>query len=82
VTTPIHAAITLAAPLAAVTLGYAVACWVWPFRPCRRCAGVGKRRSPSGRAFRYCPRCKGTGARLRAGRWLYNAITRTYRDAQ
>jgi hypothetical protein len=82
VSTPLHTAITLALPAAAVTLGYAVACWVWPFRPCRRCGGVGKRRSPSGRAFRYCPRCKGTGARLRAGRWLYNAITRLHREAR
>lgn len=63
-----------------VTLGYALACWIWPFKPCRRCSGLGKRRPPSGRAFRYCRRCKGTGARLRAGRWIYNHFTRIRRD--
>jgi hypothetical protein len=59
---------------------YAFACWVWPFRACRRCDGSGRRRSPSGRAFRLCPRCRGTGRRLRAGRWLYNAVQRARKE--
>ncbi|GII20845.1 hypothetical protein [Planosporangium mesophilum] len=66
--------------LLAVTLGYAVGCWIWPFRACRRCAGTGKRRSPSGRGIRLCRRCRGTGLRLRAGRWIYNQLTRLRKD--
>lgn len=23
------------------TLGYIVSCWIWPFKPCRRCDGRG-----------------------------------------
>ena len=64
-----------------ITLGYAVACWIWPFKPCRRCDGNGKRRSPSGRAWRDCPRCRGGGGRLRAGRRIYNYLARTRKDA-
>lgn len=75
-------AITLAAFLAAVTLGYAFACWVWPFKACRKCGGDGKRRSPSRKAFRLCRRCDGTGRRLRAGRWIYNRLAATRRDAR
>nr|WP_246568943.1 hypothetical protein [Polymorphospora rubra] len=66
--------------IAAVTLGYVLACTVWPFKACRRCTGTGRRRSPSGRAFRECRRCDGTGRRLRAGRWLYNHFARIHRD--
>jgi hypothetical protein len=76
------AAITLALALAAVTLCYAVACWIWPFKACRKCEGTGKKRSPSGRAFRLCRRCTGTGRRLRAGRWAYNRLSSTRRDAR
>lgn len=66
----------------AVTLGYAVACWIWPFKSCPRCDGTGKKRSPSGRAFRLCRRCTGTGRRLRAGRWIYNRLSSVRRDAR
>ncbi|BCJ44704.1 hypothetical protein GCM10010168_15170 [Actinoplanes ianthinogenes] len=76
------AAIGLLAALIVITLCYAFACWVWPFRSCRKCGGDGKRRSPSGRAFRLCRRCTGTGRRLRAGRWIYNQLSRRYRDAR
>jgi len=75
-------AITLLFALAVVTLGYSFACWVWPFKSCPRCDGTGKRRSPSGRAFRLCRRCEGTGRRLRAGRWIYNRLSSTRRDAR
>jgi hypothetical protein len=80
VTTPLGAASALTLTLTAVTLGYAFACWVFPFRACGRCHGLGKRRSPSGRTFRYCRRCKGTGARLRVGRWIYNHLTRIRKE--
>ncbi len=76
------AAIALTLALIAITLGYAVACWIWPFKPHRKCDGTGKRPSPSGRAFRLCRRCDGTGRRLRAGRWIYNQFARRHRDAR
>ncbi|WP_433302278.1 hypothetical protein ACQP2F_08595 [Actinoplanes sp. CA-030573] len=74
----------IAVPLALiiVTLGYALACWVWPFKSCRKCDGTGKKRSPSRRAFRLCRRCAGTGRRLRAGRWIYNRLSGIRRDAR
>ena len=76
------AAGTLSLTLAAITVGYAVACWIWPFKSCRKCGGDGKKRSPSGRAFRLCRRCTGTGRRLRAGRWIYNRLSSVRRDAR
>jgi hypothetical protein len=54
--------------------GYALACWLWPFKSCRACDGTGRRRSPSGRAYARCRRCQRTGDRLRAGRWLWNYL--------
>ena len=79
-----HTGVAIVAILAmiVITLGYAMACAVWPFTACRRCGGAGKHRSPSGRAFRYCRRCNGTGARLRIGRKIYNAIRRLYREGR
>jgi hypothetical protein len=71
----------LAAVLAAWTAVYAVACYVWPFKNCRRCEGSGKRRSPSGKAWRRCRRCKGGGARLRFGRWIWNRARRLHRES-
>nr|WP_221376888.1 hypothetical protein [Actinoplanes polyasparticus] len=76
------ATITLTLALLTVTLGYSAACWIWPFKACRKCDGTGKRRSPSGRAFRLCRRCDGTGRRLRAGRWIYNRLNGIRRDAR
>lgn len=52
---------------------YALACAVWPYRPCGGCGGTGKHRSPSGRAWRDCRRCHGSGKRLRIGRRLWTA---------
>ncbi len=78
--TPTTAAIPLIFATLLVTLGYAVACWIWPFKACPRCHGTGKRLSPSKRAFRLCRRCDGTGRRLRAGRWIYNQLSRVRRD--
>ncbi|WP_407566792.1 hypothetical protein [Polymorphospora sp. A560] len=78
--TPAIGAGTLATTAILITLGYTVACSVWPFKACRRCTGTGRRRSPSGRAFRECRRCDGTGRRLRAGRRIYNRINQVRRD--
>jgi len=60
----------------AVTVGYVLLCAVWPFRPCSRCAGTGKRRGPVG-GIRRCPTCRATGLRIRAGRHLWNYLRRT-----
>lgn len=62
-----------------VTLGYFVACAVWPYASCVRCDGNGKFRSPSGKAWRNCPRCKGTGRRVRYGRRIHTSLTKTKR---
>lgn len=53
--------------------GYALACWWWPFKGCLKCEGVGRFKSPSGRAWRKCPRCAGSGTRVRLGRRVLNA---------
>lgn len=67
-------------PLALIifTLGYGLSCAIWPFKPCRRCHGVGKLRSPFLPALRYCPHCRGTGLRLRLGRKAWNAYRRLH----
>jgi hypothetical protein len=54
--------------------GYALACWLWPFRACRACRGTGRRRSPTRRAYRHCRRCDNTGDQIRAGRVLWNYL--------
>jgi hypothetical protein len=56
------------------TTGYLLLCWIRPLRPCRACAGLGKRRAPNGRKYRHCRRCDGTGYRTRAGRHLLNTL--------
>ncbi|WP_433057066.1 hypothetical protein [Dactylosporangium sp. CS-033363] len=61
--------------LIVVTLGYLLACWLWPFVACRRCKGDGKRRALfGGRAFGICRRCDGTGRQLRPGRRAINYL--------
>lgn len=54
--------------------GYLAACAFWPFKPCPRCDGTARRRSPSGRAWRRCPACLGTGRRVRRGRRAWDAL--------
>jgi hypothetical protein len=68
--------------IAAVAAGlYLASCAVWPFANCRRCHGIGRFHSHSGRAWRSCRRCKGTGARLRLGRRVINHFRRLHADA-
>jgi hypothetical protein len=62
---------------ATALIGYALACWLWPFANCPHCRGSGKRLSPTGKRFGKCRWCKGTGARLRLGRRLWNALSKT-----
>lgn len=56
---------------------YIGACAVWPFTACGRCKGAARLRSPSGRAWRSCPRCAGSGKRIRFGRYVWEALTRS-----
>lgn len=60
--------------LAAVTAGYALACWLRPFTRCRRCSGTGARRTPIIRILRTCRRCDGNGRHLRTGRRVINSL--------
>jgi hypothetical protein len=69
-------AILIAALFAAVT--YLISCAIWPFRSCRNCGGLGRFRSPSGRAWRNCHACKGTGGKVRLGRRVWTYLTRTH----
>jgi hypothetical protein len=57
------------------TVGYIIACAVWPYRRCGRCRGVGRLHSPSGRAWRPCRRCGGEGHTVRAGRGFVEWFT-------
>jgi hypothetical protein len=67
--------------LITVTFGYVLACWLAPFKRCRRCAGLGRQVTGIRRKVRHCRRCRGTGLRLRAGRWIYNHLSRVRREA-
>jgi hypothetical protein len=78
---------TLALLSLAITVGYGIACWIWPFRACRKCRGSGRfhtprrlRRAGLGRGIRQCRRCDATGLRLRAGRRVHAAIRRLRTD--
>jgi hypothetical protein len=62
-----------------VTICYMASCAIWPYKACRRCAGVGHLGGPFG-GIRLCRRCDATGLRLRLGRRLWNAARRLYRD--
>jgi hypothetical protein len=64
--------------LAVLTLGYALACWAFPFRNCFRCHGTGRIRSEARKTFRWCRWCSGTGGRLRFGRHVWNLLARRH----
>ncbi|TDQ04800.1 hypothetical protein [Labedaea rhizosphaerae] len=65
-----------------MTLGYSLACAVFPYRACRACHGVGAFRSSILGAIRLCRRCEGSGVTLRLGRQFYNAVVRGYRTSR
>lgn len=68
--------------LTAVTAGYLLACWIYPFTNCRRCNGTGKRRSIlGGRSFALCHRCHGNGRQLRIGRHILNHLRERHNKA-
>jgi hypothetical protein len=64
--------IGLIAALLAVTLGYAMACWVTPFARCRWCSRDDRKKA------RHCRWCRGTGLRLRIGRRVWNLWRRLH----
>lgn len=60
-----------------------VACWMWPFKVCRRCDGTGRRPAAfGGSAFRTCGRCSGSGKRVRTGRRMVDQFREVRRRAQ
>ncbi|ONI90653.1 hypothetical protein ALI144C_02870 [Actinosynnema sp. ALI-1.44] len=62
--------------LAASALLYVVSCWAFPYRDCRACDGLGRFRRRRLGGFRRCPRCDDTGLQLRAGRRVFNSLSR------
>ena len=72
-----HRRSPLACPVRAALLGS-------PFRDCRRCDGLGRRRTRThilAARRRPCRRCRTTGKRLRVGRHVANYLTATRRAA-
>ncbi|GGL05340.1 hypothetical protein [Mangrovihabitans endophyticus] len=63
-----------------VTLGYAAVCTASPFGRCRRCRGLGRTVSRSGRRVLLCRHCDGAGIRIRTGRHLFHLAARIHRD--
>ncbi|EWM14606.1 hypothetical protein [Kutzneria sp. 744] len=61
-----------------ITGRYILACWLYPFKPHKRCGGTGGHRGMGG--IRLCHGCDGTGRVLRLGRRLHNAYTRVRHD--
>lgn len=63
--------------LALILLGTAVwqvwLCVHYPYEPCPRCKGGGRKTQPgNSKRWRDCRKCGGTGRRLRLGRRLFN----------
>lgn len=46
---------------------WAVSVYVYPFRPCGRCGGTGRKKGSTRRRFDLCRRCDGTGRVQRFG---------------
>jgi hypothetical protein len=71
---PISATAAVILAALAVTVGYLIGCWIYPFTPCRRCHGTGYRPGWLTRHERTCRTCQGEGRRLRFGRWAVNRL--------
>ena len=81
--TPAHPAFILFALVLLVTLGYLARVLLRPFKTCRRCEGMGRIRTRSGRGRpKPCPRCAGRGIRPRAFRRPQRAAARILEDAR
>lgn len=79
-TTPLHTATTLPdltpwIPLIVLTwMAYRlILIWLFPFAPCLRCHGAGRRRR--GQYWRPCRWCQGTGRTVRLGRRIWHWVT-------
>jgi len=46
---------------------WAISVYVFPFRPCGRCGGTGRKAGSTRRRFDLCRRCNGTGRVQRLG---------------
>ncbi|MCP2336979.1 hypothetical protein [Actinomadura rupiterrae] len=46
---------------------WAASVYTYPFRPCRRCSGTGRKTGSNRRRFGPCTRCGGTGRTQRLG---------------
>ena len=80
VETPELAAIAALIP---ITLGYRARIRRHPFKTCRRCQGMGRIRTRSGRGRpKPCPRCAGRGIRPRAFRRPQRSAARILDDAR
>ena len=51
----------------AVTAGWVISLWLWPYRPCGRCRGSQRNRGSNRRRHGDCSRCSGTGRTQRIG---------------
>jgi hypothetical protein len=61
---------------------YAGSCWLWPFKPHRRCKGTGRIQRDDRKVHRLCRGCGSTGRKLRAGRWVWNYFADRRREAR
>jgi hypothetical protein len=64
---------------------YALLCAVRPFKPHRRCGGLGRLHAGGGRAWKPCKGwrgCGGHGVKLRHGRRLYAYLKRRHEAGQ
>jgi hypothetical protein len=69
----------------AAALAYAARAYAFPFRPCRRCGGSGRKKGSARRRPDLCSRCGGTGRVHRPGAPLLHRTVldlRTYRTRQ
>ena len=51
----------------AAAVVYAGSLYVFPFRPCGKCKGSGRKAGSNRRRFGHCGRCGGSGRRRRLG---------------
>lgn len=71
------------ATLLVVTVCYGLRVWLVPFKTCRRCSGMGRIATRSGRGRpKECRRCRATGLRPRLLRKTGRAATRTWRQSR
>ncbi|WP_051468412.1 hypothetical protein [Actinomadura oligospora] len=59
--------VTLTLLTMAAAVIWAVSVYTYPFRPCRRCSGTGRKPGSNRRRFGPCNRCSGTGRSQRLG---------------